>query len=177
MAIDFPNSPTTNQTYSVGGTTWKYDGQKWVITATGIVRGAIGCRLTRTSTFSLTNGSFTTIDFNGETYDTHGFHTGTSSEIVVPAGMSGIYLLNAGVSFNVSGTGMRVVAIQKNGSDITSVSVGDSGGGFFSMGLNTSTPIDADDGDVFIVRAYQNSGGALTALATTTFFSATHIGA
>lgn len=31
MAIDFPNTPSLNQTYVVGGRTWKYDGEKWVI--------------------------------------------------------------------------------------------------------------------------------------------------
>ena len=31
MAIDFPNTPTANQTYTVGNRTWKYDGEKWVI--------------------------------------------------------------------------------------------------------------------------------------------------
>lgn len=30
MAINFPNSPAINQTFSVGSITWKYDGQKWV---------------------------------------------------------------------------------------------------------------------------------------------------
>lgn len=30
MAIDFPNSPTTNQTYAVGTKTWQYDGEKWL---------------------------------------------------------------------------------------------------------------------------------------------------
>lgn len=29
MAIDFPNSPTNGQTYTVGDTTWTYDGTKW----------------------------------------------------------------------------------------------------------------------------------------------------
>ena len=31
MAIDFPNSPTTNDIYTVGNRTWRYDGEKWVI--------------------------------------------------------------------------------------------------------------------------------------------------
>ena len=31
MAIDFPNSPTLNQTFSSSGRTWKYDGEKWVL--------------------------------------------------------------------------------------------------------------------------------------------------
>lgn len=29
MAIDFPNSPTNGQTFTVGDTTWTYDGSKW----------------------------------------------------------------------------------------------------------------------------------------------------
>ena len=28
-AIDFPNSPTTNQTFTAGGVTWRHDGSKW----------------------------------------------------------------------------------------------------------------------------------------------------
>jgi len=31
MPIDFPNSPTTNDFYTVGNRTWRYDGEKWVI--------------------------------------------------------------------------------------------------------------------------------------------------
>lgn len=31
MPLDFPNNPTTNQTYTFGSTSWKYDGQKWVL--------------------------------------------------------------------------------------------------------------------------------------------------
>jgi hypothetical protein len=29
MAIDFPNSPATNATYTVGNKTWIYDGTTW----------------------------------------------------------------------------------------------------------------------------------------------------
>ena len=32
MAIDFPNSPSVNQTFTVGARTWKYDGEKWALT-------------------------------------------------------------------------------------------------------------------------------------------------
>lgn len=31
MAIDFPNSPTQNQEFTVGDKTWIYDGQKWIL--------------------------------------------------------------------------------------------------------------------------------------------------
>ena len=43
MAIDFPNSPSTNDQYTVGTTTWKYNGSAWVIVLgdASIATGAI----------------------------------------------------------------------------------------------------------------------------------------
>lgn len=35
MAINFPDSPATNSTYTVNGRTWIYDGEKWVLQAVG----------------------------------------------------------------------------------------------------------------------------------------------
>lgn len=29
MAIDFPSSPSTNDTYTYNGRTWKYNGEAW----------------------------------------------------------------------------------------------------------------------------------------------------
>lgn len=31
MAIDFPNSPATNSTHTVGGKTWTWNGTAWVV--------------------------------------------------------------------------------------------------------------------------------------------------
>ena len=36
MAIDFPNSPTTNDLHSSSGKTWKWDGEKWVVIYTDL---------------------------------------------------------------------------------------------------------------------------------------------
>lgn len=41
MAMDFPNSPVNGTTYTVGNTTWIYDGAKWNIQPTTI-QGVIG---------------------------------------------------------------------------------------------------------------------------------------
>src|SRR5215468_8638562 len=35
MALDFPASPTTNQTFTAAGVTWKWDGVKWVAQTPG----------------------------------------------------------------------------------------------------------------------------------------------
>lgn len=53
MAIDFPNSPATNDTYVVGSRTWVYDGEKWtVLTVTGSVPTEIEFN-TQTATYTL----------------------------------------------------------------------------------------------------------------------------
>lgn len=41
MAINFPDTPTTGQTYTVGSVTWTYDGEKWagVASITGNLAG------------------------------------------------------------------------------------------------------------------------------------------
>lgn len=41
MAINFPDTPTTGQTYTVGSVTWTYDGSKWagVASITGNLAG------------------------------------------------------------------------------------------------------------------------------------------
>ena len=43
MAIDFPNSPSNGDTYSVGGKTWQYDGSNWTLKAitTTIPNGSV----------------------------------------------------------------------------------------------------------------------------------------
>jgi hypothetical protein len=60
MAIDFPNSPTNGQTFTVGSTTWTYDGTKWnknALTITGPTGPAGGTGYV--STFTVTQTSYT----------------------------------------------------------------------------------------------------------------------
>ena len=42
-AIDFPNSPTVNDTFTSGNTTWQYDGVSWslVQSALSIATGSV----------------------------------------------------------------------------------------------------------------------------------------
>jgi len=40
MAIDFPNSPSVDQTYSINGKIYKWDGEKWNIVNSAIAAPA-----------------------------------------------------------------------------------------------------------------------------------------
>lgn len=44
MPLDFPNTPSTNDTYSAGGRTWIYNGTTWVLSAyVGVIpAGSVG---------------------------------------------------------------------------------------------------------------------------------------
>lgn len=42
MAIDFPNSPLTDDIFTVGDQTWKYDGTKWNLVPVFGVQGPTG---------------------------------------------------------------------------------------------------------------------------------------
>lgn len=35
-AIDFPNSPTTNQVFNSGGKSWRWDGSAWLLVTSSI---------------------------------------------------------------------------------------------------------------------------------------------
>ena len=42
MAIDFPNSPATNDTYTVGSRTWTWTGSIWELKANSVGNGSVG---------------------------------------------------------------------------------------------------------------------------------------
>lgn len=59
MAIDFPNSPSVNQTYTVGSRTWTYTGTAWVLTGSvGLPDGGVldGGQVTTTTQYYTYDG-------------------------------------------------------------------------------------------------------------------------
>ena len=60
MAIDFPNSPTLNQEYTVNNKTWKWDVTVWNLVASGLVgpTGATGSTGANANRNLIINGNF-----------------------------------------------------------------------------------------------------------------------
>jgi hypothetical protein len=93
-------------------------GLKWATPASG--SSFAGCLLYKTTTTTITNASNTTLAFDGEVYDTDGFHSTSSntSRITIPSGKGGYYAFygTAGDD-NIAGTFLLLIMrLFKNGS-------------------------------------------------------------
>ena len=90
-------------------------GLAWTTPAVGAT--LVGCQLTKSANQSLSNETETAITFNGETWDTDGFHDNSTnnSRITIPTGKGGKYTLTSEVAI-ASGSGGGYVLIKKNGS-------------------------------------------------------------
>lgn len=60
MAIDFPNSPTVDDTFTVGGRTWKWNGTAWLVVPPP--GGGGGLVLITSGTFSTSSGGTHDVD-------------------------------------------------------------------------------------------------------------------
>jgi len=127
----------------------------------GLSSNDIGVGLTSTSTQTATNGTWTTLSFAGERWDTDGFHAASTTQIVVPANLGGKYFIHGQVSFWPNATGIRAVKIVKNGTTdivLTSLSAATVGQTTYQ---SAQTIDDASVGDSYELQVWQDSGGNL----------------
>jgi len=75
MAIDFPNSPTTNQVYTANGRTWIYDGEKWGLQS--VSNSVVLDGLSDVTTPSPTSGDF--LKWNGSAWVNDPIDLGTDT--------------------------------------------------------------------------------------------------
>lgn len=140
MAIDFPNSPTTNQTYTLGSTTWTYDGEKWLITTSG----RTGPNAVMVSDSAPSTPSYGTLWYNSTNGKTYTYYTDVDSSQWVEIG-------NADPTFNTlttkgdiltrSSSAMTRLPIGSNGQRLVSDSTQTTGLGWIAD--TTNTVIDA----------------------------------
>lgn len=119
--------------------------------------GGSGCGVKATATTSISTGSTTSISFDTELHDTDGFFAPTSTNIVIPTGFAGRYLItaNGNIAFNASGA--RVISIYINGT--LNISAPMAAGNPQSGGISRVLTLAA--GDVITIRIFQDSGVSL----------------
>lgn len=121
-----------------------------------------GARLRHSVAQAVANGTWTTLAFDGETTDTHGFHDTVTNNprITVPAGLDGYYLVIGDVPWASGGAARRWARLMLNGvtnlyEDNKHLGVAD----FYRNQLVTERALVA--GDYLTLQAFQNTGAAL----------------
>lgn len=128
-----------------------------------------GCRAFRVTTDqAIPNTTNTLVEFNGETFDPKGFHSTTvnPSRMTIPDGYDGTYRMTTQITWEVDGTGYRIIRLLKNGSTIAEA-VHNADAVANVMLISDTQALEA--GDYIEVQVYQTSGGSLDVVKNTTY--------
>jgi hypothetical protein len=129
-------------------------------------------RVYKSATQSVNDATQTVLTFDSETADTDGFHSTVSNtgRLTIPSGLDGLYLVVGQVEWATNATGNRRAFVMLNGAtELAAVrAVAFSGTQASQQGMAVYPAVA---GDYFTLEGFQNSGGALNANATTTWFS------
>ena len=127
------------------------------------------CGIGMSSSFTAANGTYYTVAFGGEQWDTHGFHDNTTnnSRITIPTGLGGRYLMICYINWAGSATGWRRLYLTKDGVDapvenFEVISDGDAGAAFGVDLKNLSLIVSLTAGSYYEIKVAQGSGGDLT---------------
>lgn len=136
-------------------------GLKWATPASGVTY--VGAQVTNTSAQSISNGTYTAINFQSEVFDTDGFHDNSTNNtrLTIPAGKGGKYLITGQANFASNASGFRAIAIMKNGgaSQIAYANTNPISGSSFTFAF--SCVVSAVATDYYEMNVYQSSGGSL----------------
>lgn len=150
--------------------------------AVTLTRANVGCSVYNSTNSSIANNTQTTLNWDGEIIDSHGFHSTTTntSRLTIPAGLGGFYQINVTASWDIaSSAGQRSLIIYKNGSDLLQYTPQVAGSTSVYVGNTTSFSLAMVAGDYIEIKALQTSGGNLTVYQyyNNATFSMTYLGA
>jgi len=158
-------------------------GRQYVWTGTWTLIGGRMPRVNvgRTVAQSVPSGTPTIIGWDSESFDTDSMHDNVTlfTRLIVPAGLTGRWRVEAQVGFAANATGTRAVWITVNGvstrwtqseNPVNSASAG--------VGLYTSRELMLNAGDYVELVGFQSSGINIGVVTSTTsdFFAATYMG-
>jgi hypothetical protein len=109
------------------------------------------------------SGSWQTLTFNNESWDTHGFHSivSNTSRLTVPANMDGLYIITGLVGFAPNATGERGANILLGGATNIGRVIIDNAGGTLGERLPVTRQYYLNATNYVELQAYQSSGGSL----------------
>jgi hypothetical protein len=144
----------------------------------------VGCSLTKSAAQSIADGANVMVTFDVEGIDTDGFHDNSSNNerITIPSGKGGKYLITAQIVFASNATSYRQLYLFKNTTQVSLAQCNSLPSPGVGPTLNIAYVVSATAGDYFLLKVFQNTGGALNlnsdAFSTgITYFTATFLGA
>ena len=156
---------------------WFYNGSSWVWCGGKAPRVSVF----RTAAQSVSTGSNTLLTWNSENVDTDSMHDNSTnpSRLTIPTGFLGRWRFDIGVTFAAAANGTRAAWITVNGAGTRYGQPEVPGSSVASAGLYISRELVLAVGDYVEVYCYQDSGGALNVLNSTTasYFDAQYVGA
>lgn len=129
--------------------------------------GTVAIRVERISNQSIPNNTWTALSFDTiiteeKPATTSQWSSGDPTKLICR--LPGYYLINAHVRFAANATGVRGINLMKNGVSLTAIIIAAFSGQ--DPTIQCSAIVKLDTGDYIEAKAYQNSGGALNAVAT-----------
>jgi hypothetical protein len=138
-------------------------GLKWATPAGGAT--FVGASAFHSSAQSLSNDTFTAVNFTSQSFDTDNFHDDSvnNTRFTIPSGKAGKYLITFGVRYASNGTGRRIIGVRKNGTTYQPNTIEFPGSSVSGCepGGTVSAIVDLAETDYLEVMAYQNSSGSL----------------
>lgn len=125
------------------------------------------CRLTNSADISVANSSSVSLTFDTEVFDSGAMHSTSTNtgRITVPTGGGGVYVVGGTVEFAANATGYRSIGIRLNGGNTITGHRAITSSASVTTRLSTSAIYSLAAGDYLELQVFQNSGGALNALA------------
>lgn len=123
------------------------DGTTWIPLFSNVVSKRVGCHM-MSNPFGInanTNTAFA-MNWNTESQDDFGFHTGTAPEVVVPVGLGGIYSINYYLANAGPSTAAVLDVVDSSGTRLSSLSTGSVGAG---VAVKTSISVGLGEGASF----------------------------
>jgi len=141
-------------------------GMKWAAAAGGSSFVGAYAYITGNG-YNISNNAYTEVTFDGERFDTNGFHSTTTNtnRMTVPSGKAGYYNIIGSLTYDASGTGSRQLILAINDYRTATYSQWHEMGGVSTGPVTLYINIIANlsVGDYFGLETRQSSGGNLYA--------------
>ena len=157
----------------------RWDGTDWTphVTGGGGSTAFHGASVIRSSgTQSIAHNTFTPVQFNGENFDTDGFHDNATnnSRLTVPTGLGGYYVVFGNLGLVGPAPDKQIIAqFAKNGTELvyTRLRIRLGGSSADNTGVHIGAVLSLAAGDYVTLTAYHDHGSSVDVANDGTSFS------